>query len=468
MRQLPWVIGGSFLFAAVGSGEDRFAPRFEEIREQASPEELYAFLYDLPKGGDLHNHLGGCALPETWWRWAASDTRRGGREFYTRVDLRYCFEECSPLVRYHTIFGSNWTALSDCCRAQYRPLAKLSNEEREAWLSAMRLDRPTEGREEFFEMIWARLGDLIRDPEIIAEVMVENMKSFAAEGLRYIEWQISPLGRRSEDGAPVEAEEVDRWFRERLAEPDARDTGVTVRFLASVLRFGPAAEEALERAYAFVARPGDLWVGVNLVGREDDGRGHPLRFLDVFRKMRRRHSGVGIAIHAGEEDGPSRHVRDTLLLGATRIGHGVNLVQDPEALILVRAAGIAVETSLVSNHLLGYTPDLDVHPFPEYLRLGIPAALSTDDRGIFDSSMTDEYFLAVTRFHLRWGEVRQLGRNSLEHAFVDQETKSKLLGEYERDVKRFEKRYLERDWREEIRQLRPVVSGYARRHSLGR
>ncbi|MFQ5790889.1 MAG: hypothetical protein ACE5JI_10485 [Acidobacteriota bacterium] len=108
----------------------------------------------------------------------------------------------------------------------------------------------------------------------------------------------------------------------------------------------------------------DRWVGVNLVGREDNDKGYPLRFLDTFRKMRRRYSGIGLAIHGGEVDEPNRHVRDTLLLGATRIGHSVNLITDPDTLLLMRGGRYLVEVSLVSNQLLGYTPNLDEHPFP--------------------------------------------------------------------------------------------------------
>ena len=35
---------------------------FEEVKATATPPQMYQFLYSLPKGGDLHNHLTG----ETW------------------------------------------------------------------------------------------------------------------------------------------------------------------------------------------------------------------------------------------------------------------------------------------------------------------------------------------------------------------------------------------------------------------
>ena len=46
--------------------------------------------------------------------------------------------------------------------------------------------------------------------------------------------------------------------------------------------------------------------------------------------------------HGGEVDEPNRHVRDTLLLGATRIGHGTNLITDPDTLLLMRTGKSAV------------------------------------------------------------------------------------------------------------------------------
>ena len=93
----------------------------------------------------------------------------------------------------------------------------------------------------------------------------------------------------------------------------------------------------------------------------------------------------------------------------------------------MRTGNFAVEVSLVSNHLLGYVESVELHPFPEYLRLGIPVCLATDDRGTWDSNMTDEYFLAVTSFNLSWDEVIHVGRTSLEFAFLPRREKKHLL-----------------------------------------
>jgi len=300
---------------------------------------------------------------------------------------------------------------------------------------------------------------------ILTELAVENMERFGDEGLRYVEFQLSPWNRRYGE-KPLTDDEFHEVLKERLAKPDALATGVAVRFQTNVLRFADDAEELVEKSYAFVDRHLDLWVSINLVGREDNGKGYPLRFLETFRKMRRRYPAIGLAIHGGEVDEPNHHVRDTLLLGANRIGHGTNLITDPDTLLLMRTGKFAVEVSLVSNQLLQYAESIELHPFPEYLRLGIPVCLATDDRGMWDSNMTDEYFLAVTSFNLSWDEVVHVGRTSLEFAFLPRREKRRLLEEYERDVAAFEARYGRGDWRKLTSDVPVRVSGYAARNLL--
>mgnify|MGYP003384672461 CR=1 FL=1 len=228
-----------------------------------------------------------------------------------------------------------------------------------------------------------------------------------------------------------------------------------MRFQSSILRFLPSAEQDLRDLYAFTDKHRDLWVGVNMVGREDDDKGHPLRFLKVLRELRLKYPDINLSIHAGEVDEPNHHIRDTLLLGAQRIGHGVNLITDPETMVRMQHGPYLVEINLISNLLLEYVKDYSEHPFPEYLRTGIPVALSTDDRGMWDSNMTDEYFVAVREFNLSWEEIVQLGRNSLQHSFVEAPVKQKLLADYDARVARFAATFRKSGWTG-LKDVKPV------------
>lgn len=413
---------------------------FEHLKDDADDRTLLRFLHAMPKGGDLHIHLGGSNHPE-WIHEIATDADRWGYRFLTRTSVENCRSPADatldPLLLFRTISEHSWEQLDRCERSEYERLEDLDAETRAAWMDSLRLDRPTEGRDEFFDRHWSRIGEIGWSPEIMAETLVYNMKAFGDDGALYLEPGISVEGYRTPEGEPIAPEQVVEILRARLAEPDAVATGVTVRFELAVIRFLPNAEADLRFRYAFVSERPDF-VSVDLVGREDDDKGYPLRFLDTFRELRRTHGDVSLSIHGGEVDEPNDHVRDTLLLGADRIGHGVNLIRDPDTMLLMKGGPWMVEINLISNLLLEYVDDYSQHPFPEYLRFGIPVALSTDDRGMWDSTLSDEFFVAVREFDLSWEEIKLLSRNSLRYAFLEPAAKAELLAEYDRRIAAFE------------------------------
>ncbi len=453
-----------FLLSAAAAVAAPFADRFAEIKRTATPTELYAFLYALPKGGDLHNHLGGSIRAEWWYAAATDPARNGGDTFYTRVSLNGVRDTGLVPVLYHTVRQHGYDALGAIEKADYVRLDRLTPDQKQAWLDSLRLDRPGEGRNEFFTWIWPRMGQLHENLPLVAEVLVETMRAYGAEGMRYLETQLGAFGFFANDGRPIPPAEAADFLRTRLARPDAVASGVTVRLQATVLRFLPGAEQQLETLYNFVDANRDLWVAVNMAGIEENNKGHPSRFLAKYRELRRTHPALALSIHAGEMDAADSHIRDTLLLGAGRIGHGVNLIKDPDTLLLLQQSRrVLVEINLISNRLLEYTPDLAQHPFPEYLRTGVPVCLNTDDRGMWDSNLTDEYYTAVTTFNLSWDEVVQLGRNSLAFSFAQPEVKAKLLADYERDVAAFEARFAGPGLPAALKDVHPVAYGYAKR-----
>jgi adenosine deaminase CECR1 len=396
----------------------------------------------------LHNHLSGSNFSEWWYELATDQQKNGGYQYYTKTTIKQCsgygtneFGFAPQLLLFRTIQQSSYNKLSPCEKSEYKSLNALNPVEKEAWMDSIRLDKTHEGRLEFFGKHWQRLNELPQNPFIMAEMLVKNMKSFGAEGLVYLESQETNHRKIKTDGSFYSPQEAVDIFKQRLAQRDARDTGVTVRLQTTILRFLPSAEKDLEDLYHFADDNRDLYVSVNMVGREDDDKGHPLRFLPTLRQLRKTIPELKLAIHAGEVDEPNHHVRDTLLLGASRIGHGVNLISDPNTMLLMRNEKALVEINLISNLLLEYVSDYSQHPFPEYLRTGIPVALSTDDRGMWESNMTDEYYVAVKEFDLSWEEILKLGRNSLKYSFVEDTVKATLLKDYERRMEQFAKSF---------------------------
>jgi adenosine deaminase CECR1 len=462
-RRIPPFFLTALIIAGPLAASSGFSARFEQIRSNANPAQLFALMYATPKAGDLHHHAGGCWRMEDVYHFATNAQNAGGARFYTRLRAGECDGETNRWVRFATISGRQWNGLTPCQRDEYAPLESLTPAQRDAWLSALRLDQPGEGRDEFFEEIWPRLGALSRDPYVSLEMLVATMKRYGAEGVRYIEPQVSVENWEHPDGTPVASDDAASLFAARLARPDAVATGVAVRFQIIVLRFTPIAERKVEDAFTFIDRHRDLFVGVNMAGREDNNHGYPRRFLETYRKLRHRYSGIGLAIHGGEADEPNEHGRDTLLLGATRIGHGVNLIRDDDLMLHLRAGIALVEINLVSNLLLEYVRTYADHPFAEYLRTGVPVALSTDDSGMWDSGMTEEYYTAVTEFHVTWDELKAMARNSLSWSFAEPALKAKLIADFEHDTAAFEQRFDTADWAEKLKAVKPVAYGFAKR-----
>jgi adenosine deaminase CECR1 len=442
---------------------------FEEVKATATAAQLYRFLYALPKGADLHNHLPGAVRSEWFWD-AALLQEQHGYTYYTRVRIENCapyghneFGPSKALLLFKNIQAGAFESLDSCGKSEFKRLQDLDAREKQAWLDSMRLDQNYEGRNEFFEAIWDRINDLLQNPHLICDILLRNMEAFGKEGVVYLETQQGVQGAVKADGSPYSIEDAVGIYRQCLASPRAKATGVEVRFQNALLRFLPDAEQRLRDLYAITDRYRDLYVGINMVGREDNDKGYPLRFLPVLRELRHKYPDINLSIHAGEVDEPNYHVRDTLLLGAQRIGHGVNLITDPQTMVLMRNGPYLVEINLISNLLLEYVSDYSQHPFPEYLRVGIPVALSTDDRGMWDSNMTDEFYVAVKEFNLSWEEIVKLGRNSLYYSFLDASTKQRLLADYDRRVAAFAENFRRKGWNA-LSAAQPVSYGFLCRH----
>ncbi|WP_295455774.1 hypothetical protein, partial [uncultured Thiodictyon sp.] len=207
---------------------------------------------------------------------------------------------------------------------------------------------------------------------------------------------------------------------------------VTVRYLYQVARGQPREIVFAQMLAGFELATNDARVvGLNLVMPEDalvpmrDFSLH-MRLLDYLHSM---YPKVHITLHAGElvpgmvpPEGLRFHIRESIAVGhAERIGHGVAVMQEDDALGLLRKMvkdRILVEVCLTSNSgILGVSGTR--HPLSTYLKQGVPVALATDDEGVSRSEMTGEYLKAVADQQVDYRQLKTMARNSLHYAFVE-------------------------------------------------
>jgi hypothetical protein len=430
------------LLARAQTPEQKTARYLDSIRNQ--PSLLLAFVHDMPKGGDLHNHLDGALYAEDLIDFAVSDN--------------YCVDRTTSRLLAPPCDNCEHYTPKPAIRCAYDDHI-LYNQIIDAW--SMRNWRAGEesGHDHFFAT-FDKFGLTSHNhvPEAIASVINRAAK----EHVQYIEFMHTgdgraaaqlglrlgwddDLGKMREKLLSGGLKEIAAATSKSLADDEARaraelkcgspeaepGCNLTVRYLYQVLRGLPPEAVFSQIVLGFELASSDPhFVGLNLVMPEDwyvpirDFNQH-MAMLDYLHGV---YPKIHITLHAGEiamglvkPEDLSFHIRASVERGhAERIGHGVDIMleKDPVGLMQEMAArNVLVEINLTSNdQILGISGD--EHPLPIYMKYGVPVAISTDDEGVARSDMTHEYLRAVESYHLSYTVLKRMTRQSVEHSFL--------------------------------------------------
>ena len=451
-------------FAAAQKAEQQTARYFESIRN--SPPLLEAFLREMPKGGDLHNHLSGAVYAESYLQFAIH-----GGLCIDRKALAFAAAPC------------------DAARDSVPAEVALTN----PFLYRVLIDalsmrdfhpysQPgiSESGEDHFFATFGRFGLVSRahTGEMLAEVAsragrqnesyleltlgLDRTSAQLASKVGWIDDFDQMRQKLTEAGIAEAVSEVRKKLDDAEAEKDrllsCDDSGhadpgckVTIRYIYEVYRGTPKEQVFAEIMSGFaLAKADHRYVAVNPVMPEDgytsmhDYDLH-MRMFAYFHKL---YPDVHLTEHAGElaaglvpPSGLRSHIRDAVEIGdAERIGHGVDVMREDRPIELLRQMArkkIAVEICLTSNDLiLGVKGDR--HPFLIYRKYGVPVVIATDDEGVSRSEMTHEYLRAVESYGLSYADLKKIVRDSLQYSFAEPTMKRKLLADLDARFSKFE------------------------------
>jgi len=262
------------------------------------------------------------------------------------------------------------------------------------------------------------LTAILVDTDACRRIAYENVEDLHREGIDYAELRCSPwfmAETHQLDPSAVMEAVVDGL------QAGVRDFGIPVQIIGILSRtYGPQiAFRELEAILSYK----DHVVGLDLAGDEAH---FPARlFADHFKLAR--DAGLHITVHAGESAGADS-IRDAVeLLGAERIGHAVQLFEDPAVVDLVRDHHIGIETNLTSNVQTSTVSDYAHHPLRQMLEAGLLATINTDDPGISGINLAYEYQVAAPAAGLDRKQIRQAQANALAIAFLNPLDKQTLL-----------------------------------------
>ncbi len=417
--------------------------KLAELRN--SPPELYAFLYRMPKGGDLHNHLSGAVYAESFIGDAANsslciDQRALSIVRPAPAPETHCTEDEAPAARAladDPFYGSLLDSLSmrafvpgresghDHFFATFDKFSAVSGGEESGTYAAEVTRRAADQNESYLELMAvsgggpiAALGKRIGLSNGLEETAAKLRDAGLASAVEDLKTKVSQMEdkRRAVLNCPSS---------------DSPACHVTVRYIYQVLRAFPKEQVFAQVLAGFMLASTDpKVVAINFVQPEDylnslrDYHAQ-MQMVDYAKHL---YPNVHITLHAGElasglvpPEDLRFHIREAIEIGhAERIGHGVDVMYEHDALgllKLMRERHVAVEIALTSNDQILGVKGKD-HPFPIYLKYGVPTSIATDDEGVSRSHLTQEYQRAALTYSLRYADLKQIVRNSLEYAFL--------------------------------------------------
>jgi adenosine deaminase len=445
------IMGALLLCAAVGqaqtpggkrsleSQEQRAARYFESVRKL--PPQQFAFLLQMPKGGDLHSHLSGAVYAESFIEWAATKGLCINQTTMTLSQL-----PCDPA---DGVPAS--TALTNA--VLYRQMI-------DAWSMRYWEYSGQNGHDHFFDTFgkfgaatYGQTGQMIAEVArraacgkvLYLELMLTPDNGKASRIGKEIDWDgnfESMLRKLKDKGVADAAETGEKNLNEAEAEkdrllkcgtPQAEPAcNVRIRYIFQVSRGAPPSQVYAQMVTGFTmaGKAGSKLVALNLV-QPEDGFSSMQNFtlqMQMLNYLRPLYKEAHITLHAGElspgvvpPEGLTFHIRDSVEVGrAERIGHGVDVMHEtnPEDLLRQLARlNVLVEICLTSNDVILGVRGAE-HPLKTYLQYGVPVALATDDEGVSRSEISREYLKAAQEQELGYGQLKTMARNSLEYSFV--------------------------------------------------
>jgi len=445
--------------------------------QQANLAQLTLFMKKMPKGGDLHHHYAGSIYAETYLRWVKEKNWRIDSCDFTIIQTPQAEAQAPP-------------AKANC---QALTIDQLMGDEllyRQLILAWSTFDFKTHYHEQVPpDLDFFRTFDYF-SPIIegnFAEGLAILKERAIAENIAYIETMLShvqpPLDmffsetERQNFNVRLQTAKTQKALDIILNEITARLAG-DARFAAFIKttanmieaqHAGIDGDDFMMRYQMHVIRNFDpfrvfiqlyaahalteqsaLVRGVNIVSPEH----YPIALRDYRLHMRMYHylkqdfPNVRRALHAGEltlglvrPEDLSFHIEEAVYIaGADRIGHGVDIAREKNALSVLdymKRNKIAVEINLTSNEfILGVSGQ--AHPVSIYADYGVPIVISTDDAGVSRNNLAHEYLLLASRYRPSYATIKQYVYNSIRYAFLTKDEMRLLTARLDEKFAQFE------------------------------
>jgi adenosine deaminase len=319
------------------------------------------------------------------------------------------------LLHEHLDGGLRPQTLLDLCRERGVPLPATNAAGLAAWVQANANSGSLERYLQGFGLTVAAMATA----EACERVAFEAADDARLDGCVLAEFRIAPLllepfGLSGE--AAVEA---------MLS--GLRRSGLACGLIVCAMRTDPP-DHTLRSARLAARYAGQGVIGFDLAGAE---RGFPPGpHAQAFAEAGR--AGLGLTCHAGEADDGAR-VLEAAALGASRIGHGVNIMRPgatlppPQLIDEARHLCLHFEVCPTSNLHTGAAEALAGHPIAAMVQAGLSVSCSTDNRLMSGVSLSGELAAVHRHCGLSAAQITAMMCSAAEASFMPAEARVAAL-----------------------------------------
>uniref|UniRef100_F1L0J9 Adenosine deaminase-like protein n=1 Tax=Ascaris suum TaxID=6253 RepID=F1L0J9_ASCSU len=304
--------------------------------------------------------------------------------------------------------------------------------------------KPTQRQRSLDEVfrIFPIIQNLIQQKEELTMVTIEVIGDFKSENVVYLELRSTPkttdmMSKRDYVDAIIEG----------ITRAHHLYSDIVVRLILSIDRRHSyeEAEEIVAIAVEIGWKPNSVVVGIELSGDPKyDGR----KFLPLFADASR--AGLSTTLHLAESRDHLDELYDCLQVNANRIGHGTfihgnpDIVQRTKCTDYVLKKRTPIEICLTSNVVCNTVASYADSHLAFYLSKNHPVVLCTDDRGVMNCSLWNEFAIAARTFALSRQQLFHLSFTAFKSMFIQGRE----------------------DCREEVERIGNALSKFARLESL--
>ncbi len=212
--------------------------------------------------------------------------------------------------------------------------------------------------------------------------------------------------------------------------------GIQLRWIFDCVRqFG--VESARQTAQLAVENSGKGVVALGLGGDETVPLARELEEVFSWARAHQLH----IHVHAGEIGGPSSVWDAVQILGADRIGHGIQAARDQKLIEYLKNHTVALDVCLTSNAKTKAWTPVAQNPFWLLFKRGVPVTLNTDDPGLFGTDLGEEYRIACQYFDLSRSDLAYISMQGVRSSFLPHQERMALMQDFQDNIYQINKKY---------------------------